>query len=425
MNKLSVASVQQALLEADEARRTEYETMKRNGQRLRTVGSLSDPSTKITSIKQVTMPKDQKRESGTHAPFMLQANMAGDYVDKMKRGNIYSEDSGSSGIKTPSVAKMKPNQRTEQEKVTPDMQKGSRKSESGNSQLWPAAERADHYVDAMPRGEVFSKDDKDGGNRLAGGVTAPEAKNLHGTTRPKSSKKSADMTRHPSKDQPSPGKPTGSLPTPKDAPGKRGWGRVKSGILVRVNESIKAKFDIVSETVLNRIIENYQRFGYRVVVEHSNEQPRWKSDQPFLRLLYETVAAKENQSPALYRKLGEASLNRFYHLCQNDYNNLYENRGEFLKTVKFAFGKIAENAVVSYREGLNLFINKARVVTENGGISDVEILAEATDSQMALRLVRNKLLETFGLGADIKFIFVDGAKYRMDQIQEWIPRVQV
>ncbi len=421
-NRLSVASIQQALLEADEARKTEYETMKRNGQRLRAVGSLSDPSTKITSIKQVSMPKEQKRESDTHPSAFLQADMAGNYVDKMERGNIYSEDTKSSGVKTPPVTRMKPNQRTKQEKVTPNMQKGSRKSETGNSQLWPAAERAEHYVDGLPRGEIFSKDANDGGNRLAGGVKAPEAKNLHGTTRPKSSKKIADMTRDPHKDQPSPGKPTGSLPTPKDAPGKRSWGRVKSGILVRVNESIKAKFDIVSEAVLVRMIENYKRFGYRVIVERSGEQPQWKSDQTFLRLLYETVAAKENQSPALYRKLGSSALNHFYHLCQNDYNNLYESRGEFLKTVKFAFSKIVENAIINYRKGLDLFIGKARIVTESN-VNDVEILAEGDSHQMALRLIRNKLMEQFGLGADIKFIFIDGTKYQLHEIEEWIPRV--
>jgi len=75
--KLSVESVQQSLLEADEARRTHWETMKKNGARLRAVGSLNDPSTKITSIKQVTMPKEKERKSGTHPDFVLPAEMAG------------------------------------------------------------------------------------------------------------------------------------------------------------------------------------------------------------------------------------------------------------------------------------------------------------------------------------------------------------
>jgi len=58
-------------------------------------------------------------------------------------------------------------------------------------------------------------------------------------------------------------------------------------------------------------------------------------------------------------------------------------------------------------------------------LSDIELLTEATDHQMALRLVRNKLMEQFGLAADIRHIFVDGTKYSPDQIEEWLPRVRV
>jgi hypothetical protein len=420
VKKLSVAAVQQSLLEADEARKTRYETMKRNGARLRAVGSLNDPSTKITSIKQVNMPKEQERKSGTHAMFVKQAELAGNYADKMDRG-IFGETGNSGAPKgTPGVARMKPNQSTKQEKVSPNMQKGSRKSEAGNSQLWPAAQMAGNYVDAMPRGEIYSKD-----NNMGGGVSAPSAKNLHGTTRPKSSRKTADMTRNPVKEQPAVGEPSNSFPMPSDAPPKkRPYEHVKSGVLVRVNESVKAKFDIVSSAVLKRMTENYKRFGYRVIVESSNEQPKWKNDKMFLQLVHEAAAAKENQSPVFFQKLGNAALNRLYHLCQSDYNNLYESRQDFLKTLKIAFSRIMESAVVNYRENLNLFIGKARVVAE-GATNDVEILAEASDHQMALRLIRNKLLEQFGLGAGINFIFIDGTKYAPTQIKEWIPRVKV
>jgi hypothetical protein len=172
------------------------------------------------------------------------------------------------------------------------------------------------------------------------------------------------------------------------------------------------------------MIENYKRFGYRVVVEHSNQAPKWKSDQTFLRLLHEAAAARENQSPALARKLTEAALNRLYRLCQGDYNNLYEEREDFLKTIQTAFRKILENAIINYRKGLNLFVGKARVVAENT-MSDVEILAEGDDHNMALRLIRNKLLEQFGLDADIQFIFVDGTKYLPHQIREWVPRIKI
>lgn len=411
-----MAAVQQRLIEDDEKLKTRYETMKRNGARLRAVGALNDPSTKITSIKQVTMPKEIERKSGTHPDFVLPAEMAGNYADKMGRG-IFDKTSVRTGkpAKTPPVTKLKPNQATKQTKVTPDMQKGSRKSESSN-QLWPAAEMAGHYVDKMDRGEIYSRD-----NNMTGGVSAPPAKNLHGTTRPKSSRKTANLTRHPVKDQPAIGEPGDSYPMPSDAPPKkRPWEHVKSGVLVRVNESVKAEFGIVSELVLKRMTENYKRFGYRVVVEQARRAPAWKSDQLFLRLIHETAAARENQSGALYRNLSNAALNRLYQLCRSDYNNLYESRTEFLNTLRTAFKRIMETATINYRKNLNLFIGKGRVITERG-VKDVEILAEGTDHQMALRLIRNKLLERFGLDTKIQFIFVDGTKYLIEQIHEWVP----
>jgi hypothetical protein len=417
--KLSVATVQQALLEADEARKTHYETMKKNGARLRAVGSLNDPSTKITSIKQVDMPKEQERKSGTHPDFVLQAETAGNYVDKMDRGIF--RDNGKSGAPkgTPPVSRMRPNQTSRQEQVTPNMQKGSRKSEAGNSQLWPAAEMAGHYVDAMDRGNIFSKD-----NSMGGGVSAPSAKNLHGTTRPKSSRKTVNMDRNPVKDQPAVGHPSDNYPMAPGHPSKKTWEHVKSGVMVRVNESVKARFDIVSDDVLNKIVENFRRFGYHAIVERSDQAPSWKSDKVFLQALHEAVAARENQTPALFRKLAGSALNRLYHLSQKDFNDMYEGREDFLKTVKTAFSKILENAITSYRKDLNLFVGKARVIIENK-MADVEILAEGTDHQMALRLIRNKLMEQFGLDANIKFIFIDGTKYLPEQIKEWFPRVKV
>jgi hypothetical protein len=415
VRKLSVASVQQKLLEAGEYRKVAYERMKTNA-RKHAIGSLNNPSTHITNIKQITMPPDSKRTSGTSKPFMLQADLAGTYVDRMGRGIFEKGDSSGAPTTTPSVARRKPNQTTRQTKVTPDMQKG-RKSESSNSQLWPAAKMAGEYVDQLDRGNIFSKD-----NDMTGGVKAPPAKDLHGTTRPKSSKRTADMNRHPVKDQPAVSEPPDSWPMPKDAPPKkRPWETVKSGVLVRVNESVKAQFDIVSSQVLQRIAESYRRFGYRVVFEQAEQAPAWKTDQRFLRLIYEAVAAKENQSDAFRRQLVNAAYNRLYQLSQNDYSTMYESRDDFLKTIRRALGKIMENAAKSYRQGLNLFIGQARVIAE-GKMSDVEILSEATDHAMALRLIRNKLLEQFGLDTDIKFIFVDGTRYLPEQIKEWVPQ---
>jgi hypothetical protein len=422
VNKLSVASVQQKLLEAGEYRKVQYDRMKANA-RMHAIGSLGNPSTQITAIKQVKMPPEANRKSETHPDFVLQAEMAGNYVDKMGRGIFEVNSDDGAPRSTPSVKKMTPNQKTRQTQVTPDMQKG-RKSGDENSQLWPAAEMAGHYVDAQARGNIYSEDNGDGGDRLAGGVKEPPSKNLHGTTRPKSSKKTADMTRWPHKEVSGPTEPPDSWPMPKDAPPKRSVDHIKSGVLVRVNESVKAKFDIVSTKVLQRIAESYKRFGYRVVFESSNQAPAWKSDKAFLRLVHEAVAAKENHSDAFHTRLTNAAWNRLYQVSQRDYNAMYESRDAFLMTIRKALGHIMESATRSYRKGFNLFIGQARVVAE-GKMADVEIISEAIDHQMALRLIRNKLLEQFGLDTDIKSIFIDGTKYNPMQIREWVPVQQV
>jgi hypothetical protein len=419
---LSVAAVQQKLVETGEYRKVQFDRMKANA-RMHSIGSLGNPSTQITAIKQVTMPPQVHRESETHNTFVLQADLAGSYVDKMGRG-IFEVDGDSGAPKgTPDVKRMTPNQKPAEKKVSPEMQKGSRKSEASNSQLWPAAEMAGNYVDAMPRGNIYSEDNSDGGNRLAGGVTAPKAKDLHGTTRPKSSQKTADMTRWPHKDQPAPGEPGDNYPIPREAPPKRKVEHLKSGVLVRVNESVKARFDIVSDTVLKRLAESYERFGYKVRFEASNHQPAWKADRKFLALVNEAVSAKSNQSQVFEKRLINAAWNRLYQLCQDDYNTMYESRDEFLYTIKLGLKKIMESAERQYRKGLNLFIGQARIISE-GKMADVEIISEAIDHQMALRLIRSKLLEQFGLNTGIKYIFIDGTKYLPEQVKEWTPALQ-
>jgi hypothetical protein len=141
-----------------------------------------------------------------------------------------------------------------------------------------------------------------------------------------------------------------------------------------------------------------------------------------MQLVHEAVAAKQNQSPAFHNRLVNAAWNRLYQLSRNDYNSMYESRDDFLNTIRQALGKIMESATESYRDNLNLFIGQARIVSDSG-MSDVEIVTEATDHQMALRLIRNKLFEQFGLGTEIKTIFIDGTKYLPQQIKEWVPQI--
>lgn len=420
MTKLSVANIQNKLIYESEVKKAKFEQMKRNGTRLRAVGALNDPSTKITQIKQVTIKNDGKPTSEKDMNQLWhEADFAGTYVDKMSRG-IFREDGDHGEPKTPKVTRMTPNQTSSMKKVTPNMT-NKKKSESDEMKVVPrTAQMAGTYVDALPRGNIFSNDSKDTK------IKTPTSKNLHQTTRPgKERKPTADMNRHPTTKPKGPGEPSDSMPMPSDAPPKRTVAQPKSGILVRVNESVKARFNIVSEAVLKKIVENFRQYGYKVSIEKSDEPPIWVTDKTFQTLMFETVAAKENQSMALYNRLSHATMNRLYQLCTHDYNNLYESRNGFLQTLKSAYKKIEESAVISYRKNNKLFVCNARIVNENK-LSDLEILAEAVDHPTALRLVRNKIMENFGLSTEIRNIFVDGIKYQPNQIKEWIPiRVKI
>jgi hypothetical protein len=414
--KLSIANIQNKLIEAEQTKKVKFEEMKRNGTRIRAVGALGDPSTKITKLKQINIKNNGKPTSDKGSTQLWnEADYAGTYVDKMERG-IFRDNAGSNKPKTPKVDKMKPNQTTVQKKVSPNMQKNDRKSQSDEMQVVPrTAQMAGTYVDALPRGNIFSNDSE------GTGLKAPSAKNLHQTTRPGKTKHPvANMTRHPNDKPKGPNSPDDAMPMPSDAPPKRSVAKPKAGIIVRVNENIKAKFNIVSEAVLYKMVESFRNHGYKVIIERMNKHPIWATDKKFQNLMYENVAAKENQSYGLHQKIRNAAMNQLYKLCINDYNNLYETREEFLNTIKEAFRQIEKNAIISYRKGNELFVCNARLITENK-LSDVEILTEATDHQTALRLVRNKLFEAFGLNTDIKAIFIDGKKYSAAQIKEWLP----
>lgn len=409
MDRLSVATVQKRLLETEEVK-AKYETMKMRKSGMREVGKPSDPSTKITKIEQVNANGLQDVSDVKGKPFVHQAELAPKYTDKMPHGVFRATDANEGGPKTPSVEKSKPNQTTKLKQVKPDSGKLTKEGKNSKS-FWPQADYAETYVDAMPHGKIYSKDTK--GTE----VKAPKAENLHGTTRPKSSEKKANMTRNPSVHVKNPAPPADSMKKPSDAPKKPSWEKVKSGVAVRVNEHVKARFSVISENVLTRFVNNYKRFGYEVVVE-AFDNAAWKTDKTFLNLLHRVVSAKHNKLDESCKQLRNQAMKRFFETVRSDYSHLYESRDHFLKTVQSAYATIEGLASAKYRDKLSLHEGKARIFHE-GQVHDVELLTEAEDHGMALRLIRHRLFEHFGLGTRIQHIFVDGRKYDPRQIPEW------
>jgi len=72
------------------------------------------------------------------------------------------------------------------------------------------------------------------------------------------------------------------------------------------------------------------------------------------------------------------------------------------------------------RNQFTVFYGKSRI-NRDGKLHEVETMIEAADEQMALRILRNGLMENFGLGTDIVHMFIDGTKYTKNQIKEWTP----
>lgn len=417
VEKLSAKQIQQRLVEADTAKKASYETAKRPKTSKGEVSHKAKPGDlkpTILRVKQVEANGLQATSDSKGKPFVNQSERADKISDSIKTPTIFSAKSGTSGNPpAPKAEKKTPNQTTKPREVKADMSRS--KDASKNSQYYKQAPGAAEIVDAMPRGKIFSEGDG------VPTVKAPKPKDLGGTTRPKSKevakpKMGTDPTREPKANPMSFSKQG----MPSDAPKKPSWEKVKSGVVVRVNEKRKAEFDIVSSDVLTKLVEQYQRFGYKVVVEHT-EKAAWKTDKLFLTLLRETIEAKLNFVPKFFRECRASAFKRFHELTRKDYNSLYESRERFLTTLREAFEKIEEIAEQKLRDRFEVFDGKARVILE-GKLNEVDMITEASDHQMALRQFRNSIMENFGLGTEIVHIFVDGKKYSASAIQEWAPK---
>ena len=313
---------------------------------------------------------------------------------------------------------MKPNQTTNLKQVK-DTIKGTEDGGGDKKSKVVAgqAKFAHEYTDDMPHGSnTLGTANGEGGQ----GIDKPAvAKMAGGPTRAGGTRQAKSLGEEPGghKKTSQISHKGNEMPQPSDAmkwragnyqTNKQGHNVVESGVVLKLGDKTKARFEIVSQSVLNQMVENYAKHGYKLVKE--SYAPSWKTDKTLMALLRETMHAKHNFVPGVYKTLRKASLQHFNSLVSGSHNNLYEDRKDFVATVLSAFRKIEEMAEQKYLGGLQIFECTARIHVGDS-IGDLEIVTEATDHCMAQRQVRNQIAEEFGLDADIKHIFVDGQKY--------------
>ncbi len=433
MSKLTVDLIQSRLLEADEMKKVTAQKLKvEKARKPHEVGNIKDLSTNLTKIKQVEVPKGEgkatSKDSGSVIP---QSDFAFTYTEKMPTGQAGGDgkDKKDKAVKSPSAKSLKPNQQSKMKEIKGSV-KGTDDDGSQPAMALPQADYAHTYVDKMAHGNKTLG----GGNEAGGeGVAKPAvAKMAGGPTRAGGARKAKSLGELPGGDKKNPakvGEPSkvDSRKT-KDSMKKVSWKKetggshnvVESGVVVKLRGKTKATFDVVSTNVLNRMVENYEKFGYEVSVERTSDVS-WKKDRKFLGLLRESVNAKYNFAPQTQAKFRKAALNRFAALTKGSYNDLYESRQDYMHTIREAFLKIENMAEGKYLDGLEIFECIARVKVDEDTVADLEIITEATDHHMALRQVRNQIAEEYGLDIKIGHIFVDGKKYAPRMIKAYTP----
>jgi hypothetical protein len=424
---LTYELVKSRLLEEDEVKKATYQSINTSSKnRPHEVGKPKDPSSKLTKVTQVEVPgasekarRAPKSTKATDKTGIPQANFAGEYVDKMDKPSM-SKAANEKSPRIPSVQQgPKPNQSTKLKNVN----KTIRNTEEGlgGSNSIPQADFANSYTSKMPHG---TKTMNTGSDNVPT-VGKPKYNKMNATTRPKGGErkpkglgdaKSGSVSQVKSPDK--------KASEPSDAPKKPTWKTHKKGhnvlgeVAIKLGGKTKAVFDVVNPKIVQGMVESYQQHGYKLEVTRSDKPAAWKSDRAFLSMVRESVDAKHNFLPSQAKEIRREAFNRFRTLCKESYNDLYESRQEFLLTLQEAFRKIVENAETKYLDSLEVFDCTARV-NLGEDVADVTIVTEATDHAMALRQIRRQIAEEFGLEADIAHIFVDGKKYRPNQIKGW------
>lgn len=414
-DKLSITKVQNRLVEADNTKKATYKKMQLS---TRKHGKFTpkDPSTRLTHITQVEIPSDEKVSDRKNTSGIPQADIASDYIDSYNKIGMGKGMKKTNETKTVTAKSLTPNQTMKNKEVRNAVKNTSDASPAKT--MLPQADYADKYEKKMPKGTISfnSKGDKQGKQSYD---------KLNATTRPTGKEVTVKFDKKADKSVTQVSMTKGSVSNPSDAPKKPTWSKVKSnstnliesGIVVKLNGKVKNKFDIVSRNVLTALSEQYKNVGYELVFERTNDVA-WKKDNEFMKTLKNSIDAKYNFNLKESKKLRKDALDRFHNLCKPSYNSLYESRTAFAETIMEAFKKIEEKMDKMYVDSLELFNGMVRIV-EGEDVADIEIVTEATGPQMALRQIRDTILENYGLDTEIKHIFIDGKKFKPEDVKEW------
>ncbi len=426
-NKLSILAAKQRLLAETEASRVKAVKLALS---TRKAGEVSPPritdKVKTTKITQITVSqKDVRNTPAKSAQSFSKPPSASSIVDstpslKMKSGGdggAPSKPSISTGVRPNQSAKFKIISKPINDKATTDGGTSTKSfipASKGNLADFAYGQKAGTFVSTNNNTPTVKKQKPEMVKTNSGApTTSPKMSHVKaGKDMPA---KSVGQIKHKGGFIPEPSE--GGPRSVKVASVKsKAVNIVESGVNVVLDGKVKAHFEIVSPEVLSRMVESYARHGMKLEVVRSDAA--WKKDKALLNTLWESMDAQYNGVDSEYSRLRLDARNRFKVLVQGSYNKLYENRDKFLKLIDEAFKRVELNARKRYVEGLELMTCKARVTADDGQ-ADMEIVTEAHTDQMALRQVRNKLMEMYGLDIQINHIFVDGTKYDLADIEPW------
>lgn len=409
VSKLTISFIKSKLLNEDEVKKAKYEKLSAPKKGVKQVGTPSDPSKKVAKVKQIDTPKDNAPKEGKGKGSIPQATRA----SAESKANLKFATGNGGEPKAAKFERLKPSQSTK----TSVVRKPSANPDTKNTFGLPQADAAS--TAGMPRGLPL----KSGGVPT---VKTPKAASLNGTTAPASKTVTAKLGDKGSKSVKQVSHSGGFMKDPSDAPKKPSFTKVsssalnlvESGIVVSLNGKTKASFDLVSKKAIERMVENYKKHGYDLEIAKTNDVA-WKKDAQLLKSIKESIEAKHNLVMSVHKEAKEAAFKRFSALVGKSFNSLYESKSEFTNNVKIAFDRLMETAESKYVAKLEIFDCMARIVNENNEITDLDIITEAKDHDMALRQIKNKIMEEYGLDTKIQHIFVDGNKYNPVNIKDW------
>ena len=282
------------------------------------------------------------------------------------------------------------------------------KSKTGISKL-PKATLAGKSVDKMSRGgrNLASKQSTE---RAIKPTFAIDQK----TTRPAKAKKKT-IAKSKAMQVKKAAKPN-QMKMPADAPAIPVWESVKSkanvveSVIMTINGNPKMNFPLTTESILSRVVEQYEACGYKVEFYQADDV-YWKNDEVLMDYVFECVNAHYHGLYETSADLYNNARYRLAQLCADQNNSLCESHNnEFEHMITSAINEVHKAVEEVYLNNLVLIEGVVRVDTGEN-IVDVDIQTHALNEEMALRLFRNEIVESYGFNTKIMHVFIDGDKY--------------